>query len=437
MESSRQAKDLQSTQSSTMFNNQFLSDVQFTFEGSEKKIFAHKFLLVTSSTVFAEKFHGEPKENLTIHLRNINEDVFEEFIRFLYTNMCNLTEDNAVLVSCLAKEYIVPSLTRKCMQFLKEKLAPKNVFTFLQQAIQFDQKELEKKSWELIELKANDAVASDAFTGILPTTLAEFLRRESLEIEEVDLFKAVLKWCEAECSRKEIEANSSNKREVLGNAIYQIRFVSMTLQQFSQITSDSALLTAEEKLFFYETLGGIEKASGGWDMSKRGKILLRCCRFGGKRGVLSPVNSVEHAIGVSFNQPVKIHGVRLLGEAKQKYHVQFEVCSDKINRKDEEKKFTSKEPSFDGVDHSRCCHALSGFDVMLKDPIEVEAGVAVHFKATIANVNQVMTYIKSGGKKTVETNGIIATFFDVSEVNSEQTTTVEQGQFHQIIFSII
>jgi hypothetical protein len=54
----------------------------------------------------------------------------------------------------------------------------------------------------------------------------------------------------------------------MGNAIYQIRFTCMTLQDFAQNASQSGILTPEEMLLFYEKLGGVERTSEVWNMSE-------------------------------------------------------------------------------------------------------------------------------------------------------------------------
>jgi hypothetical protein len=72
-----------------MFNNPFMSDVKFSCEGSDKKFFAHKYVLATSSAVFYAMFYGELAEkNSVVHLSDTNEDILEEFLRFLYTDEC-------------------------------------------------------------------------------------------------------------------------------------------------------------------------------------------------------------------------------------------------------------------------------------------------------------------------------------------------------------
>ncbi len=379
--------------------------MKFSCEGSDEKFFTHKYVLATSSAVFYAMFYGELAEkNSVVHLSDTNEESLQEFLRYLYTDECNLSTDNAMFVLYLAKKYIVPSLAEKCTEFLEANLASENVFILLKQAVQFVEDELVKKCWDLIDLNTADVVASDAFVDVDKATLAELVKRESLNVEEVDLFKAVLKWSEAECSRKEIEANPENKRAVIGNAIYQIRFASMTPQEFAQNASQSGILTLEEIVLFYDNISGVERASEEWNLSKkRGgeELLLRCCRIDSYTdnsfwlSSQNLVNTSKEGVGVSFSKPVKIHGVRLLGNEGEEYDVKLEVWSQIT-----EKKFCSQQNR----------RMLYGFDVMLPVPIKVQANVIVYLKVTMTGYW--VTRCGSKSKKTVETNGTIITFFD-------------------------
>ena len=108
-------------------------------------------------------------------------------------------------------------LGEKCVEFLETNLAADNVFVVLEQALQFDEEKLEKKCWDMIDMERSEAIVSDAWKLVNVCTLVEFLKQESLNVEEVDLFKAVVKWSEAECLRQEKETNGTNKRAAVGN----------------------------------------------------------------------------------------------------------------------------------------------------------------------------------------------------------------------------
>jgi hypothetical protein len=429
MARSQQEVDWQSTKKTVldrsrhMFNNPFMSDIAFSCEGSDKKFFAHKYVLATSSAVFYAMFYGELAEkNSVVHLSDTDEESLQEFLRFLYTDECNLTTNNAVFVLYLAKKYIVPSLAQKCFEYFDANCAAENVLIILQQAIQFDENKLEEKCWDFIDLKANEVVASDGFSDINQATLVKLLKHEPLNVEEFDLFKAVLKWSEAECSRKGSEANPENKRAAMGNAIYQIRFASMTYQDLAPNVSQSGILTPEEMILFFEKKGGAERTSEVWNMSGtrvKEDILVRCdifdishCEdYGVDWRVSISESTWEDTLGISFNKPVKFYGVRLLGNEHEEYNVKLEVSSRII-----EKKFHSEHDN----------HAIrEGFDVMLPVPIKVQANVPVHLKATITGCRCSDDW-DMRVRKTVETNGITINF-----------KVERNGHFDEIIFSEI
>ena len=434
MAKSEQYVDWQSTKktvlerSSHMFNNPFMSDVMFSCEGSDKKFFAHKYVLGTSSAVFYAMFYGKLAEkNSVVYLSDTNDESLEEFLRFLYTDDCNLTADNAVFMLYLGKKYIVPALTQKCIEFFEANLVVENAVAILQQAIQFDEKNLEKKCWGLIDLKTTEVITSDAFVDISQETFLKLLKRESLQTREVELFNAVLKWSEAECSRKGIEANANNKRAAIGNAIYQIRFASMTLQEFGQNVSQSGILTPEENIMFYDKFSGVERPSEVWNLSERRprkRTLIKCRRFNDydARFVVYRTRTSVHVLCVSFSRPVYFHGVRLLGNKGKEYDVKLEVFSQSVR-----KRFRAQSKIRDSFE-------IPGFDVVLPAPIQVQANTVVQLKATITGPD--LDLMGWNGKKVVETNGITVNFFNTPGIHSSNTT-VEQGQFDDIIFSEI
>ena len=317
----------------------------------------------------------------------------------------------------------MPPLAEECLKYFERNLAPDNVFVTLRQAFQLGN-ELEKICWDIIESKTIEVVAFDAFIGISQSTLEQLLKRDSLNIKEVHLFQAVLKWSEAECSRKGIEVNAENKRAAVGNAIYHILFASMTHKEFAQNVSQSGILTKEELVLFYDTSGGVYRTSDVWNMSsKRGKLeLLRVCRFGHHSYVYpttddNEVSTTKHALGISFSKPVKFHGVRLLGGVGQKKKITFEFASKKV-----EGTFVSH-----AEDHKR-----HGFDVMLDAPVNVAADHVIPMIATITGVSS--PYVASQGKKTVKIKAIAITFHEQGDVGSCHTR-VEHGEFDEIIIS--
>jgi hypothetical protein len=261
-----------------MFNNSDMSDISFTCEGSDKTFYAHKYVLGTSSAVFHAMFYGglAVKDSI-IRLSDTNEESLEQFLRFLYTEECTLTADNVVAIMYLAKKYIIPSLDEKCLNFLLENLNPENVLDVLEQATRFDEKKLEKRCWEIIEFKTGKVVASDSFNNISQTTLAKLLKRDILKIPEVELFQAVLKWIDFQCSRKNLETTGENRRSIIGEAIYDFRLFSMRQTEFVEHVSKSGLLTSDELVPIYEKFLGFDSPALKWKLpNRKPENIVRC-----------------------------------------------------------------------------------------------------------------------------------------------------------------
>ena len=98
-------------------------------------------------------------------------------------------------------------------------------------------------------------VASTDFNNISQKTLASLLRRNVLDIVEIELFRAVLKWSDFQCSKK---GTMESKRSVIDDAIYDLRFFAMTQEEFAQNVATSGLLTAEEIVLIYNKFNGID-----------------------------------------------------------------------------------------------------------------------------------------------------------------------------------
>ena len=173
---------------------------------------------------------------------------------------------------------------------------------------------------------------------------------------------------------------------------------------------------------------GEKRTSDVWNISETGtkeEILLRCCIFGNYRIRCffhqSPV-TWKSELCFLFRKAVKLHGVHLLGVEGKEYDVKLEVLSQSI-----ENKFHAQ----------KNIHSMAGFDVMLLQPIEVQANIIVHLKVTIRG-HRSPPMFKETQNPTVETNGITVNFIKLSDIKSSLTNIgVQDDLFNEIIFSEI
>lgn len=209
------------------------ADVKFTFglndNGSAIQIEAHKILLAAGSDVFRAIFYGKLKEAGEIHMTDVSDAAFKEFLQYFYKNKLKLSAENIVEVMYLGQKYNVPKCVEDCADILKRTLNDENIFTGLLMAILYDQTELLKVCEKHI-ISYTDAVFKT--TGFLEcdrNVLQHILNMELFSCSEVNVFDACMDWVKAKSKcdvlTKEII------QEYLGDLYYNIRFASMTMHQ--------------------------------------------------------------------------------------------------------------------------------------------------------------------------------------------------------------
>ena len=111
-----------------MWNSCFLADVEFSFpesSGDNKCVFvpAHSYILTISSPIFFNMLAGDSRNRKTIvSITDCDPEIFQIFLRYLYSEELGLTMDCLQDLVHLASKYSVSSLVEKCVEFMKDKL---------------------------------------------------------------------------------------------------------------------------------------------------------------------------------------------------------------------------------------------------------------------------------------------------------------------------
>ena len=271
-----------------IFNNEILSDVKFVVpvsigESESKKVIpAHKFVLAISSPVFFAMFYGQMAETKdSIELPDCDYESLLELFRFLYSDNVNLSGSNVMQVLYLANKYLVPSLVEKCKEYLRDNLIASNVFCILPHAQKFEDKDLEDRCWNVIEEKTEEAMTSDKFVTVERSVVESVVKRELLNVTEVELFKAVNRWATKECERQGVISDGETKRRILGEEIVKgIRFPLIPQKDFASVVYDSRILNYEELGNMIKYYNGISTTPLPFlQASRMDSTMHRCYRF--------------------------------------------------------------------------------------------------------------------------------------------------------------
>ncbi|KAL9956924.1 hypothetical protein ACROYT_G038485 [Oculina patagonica] len=224
---------------------------------------------------------------------------------------------------------MVPSLAGKCTEYLRDNLKASNMFCILSHAQKFEEKDLEDRCWEVIEMQIEEALTSDEFLTLERSLVEPVVKREVLKnIKEVELFKAVDRWATKECERQGITPDGDLKRRILGEEIVKaIRFPLMSEKEFASV--DTCILTFKEAEDMMKYYNDVLTSSSFFIQTPRIQSFHRCYRF---RRYLCSICGWEYQRGkpdildFTVDKPIMLHGVQHFGCLEgTEYTVSIEV----------------------------------------------------------------------------------------------------------------
>ena len=418
-----------------IFNKELLSDVKFvvpvsTDESERKKVIpAHKFVLAINSPVFFAMFYGQMAETKdSIELPDCEYESLLELFRFMYSDKVNLSGNKVMQVLYLANKYLVPALVEKCTEYLRDNLIASNVFCILPHAQKFEDKDLEDRCWEVIEKQTEEAVKSNEFVSVERSVVESVVKRDRLNVEEVDLFKAVDRWATKECERQGATSDGETKRRILGEDIVKgIRFPLMEEKDFASVVFDSGILNLEEFGNMIKHYNSVLATTLPFLVACRIKFPEhRCYRFRPYKCLETAwnCNGVNYdCIILSVNKPIKLHGVEHFGSEEGVYKVTTDImdAGDNTSLVSRAGNYTSEKSD---------TRAYCGFDVLFDRPVILKANKEYRVKSLIKGPK---SWYGEDGRTSVECQGVQFTFR--SSGDSSNGTNENRGQLPGIFFS--
>ena len=409
--SSESGEDWQSNKKSIqernahMFNNSDMSDIQVACGDTNVVVFyAHKYVLATSSPVFHKMFYGSlPESGPVIHLPDTDKESLEAFLRYLYTDETLSTPEQALKVMYLAHKYMITALVNECINIVK--VLPEKAFFVIRYAMLVQEESLIQTAWQVVDSRTREAVKSEHFCDIDASLLSEFLKRDSLCITEIELFRAVLKWTESQCKSRDLEVTEENRRTVLGDAIYHLRFLAMSQEEFLKGVVPTRLLNSEDTLSILQKILGENPESLKWTVTKKRCDYLRLAKFDAEN-VRAPSNiwrfvlawypfaatsqnyfRIKYTQKDHWHEDVMFWGVRVFGDAYgSTYHVTMTIQDERNCHLRSDVSGSYKSESITGSTY--------GFDVVLKKPFKINVNYPDSPHVADSNVHAVKITVK-------------------------------------------
>ncbi|XP_023931637.1 BTB/POZ domain-containing protein 6-like [Lingula anatina] len=207
-----------------MLENEVATDVRFIVGKEMERIPAHRYMLVSRSSVFYAMFYGVLAEKNEVVIPDIAPDVFRMLLRFLYLEEVNITPNNVLEIRYAALKYLVPALAERCREFLVENLDVENVFTVLNHAVDILDLDLTDQCLAFIAPSVEDVLNGENFLTISRSALAVLLNCDALCSGEDVLIQACERWANFVCKERGIAyPTGQQQREALGECFRLIR----------------------------------------------------------------------------------------------------------------------------------------------------------------------------------------------------------------------
>lgn len=220
------------------------SDAKVKFFIGSEEIPADSRILSAFSPKYRSQFSPAMYKNNVFVLKNVSSAGFKEFQQFSCKNEVTLTLENIEDVLDLAKQSLVDEIAH----FLINMVGLDKFLFFYRLALRFHMELLKECCTNAIETNVGAVFKTADFLKCEKEILRNILTIDLRDCNESEIFDACVSWARAQCEKHELDGDQSvNLRAVLGEALYKIRFYSMSIEEYSTISElYPELLTTKE-----------------------------------------------------------------------------------------------------------------------------------------------------------------------------------------------
>jgi hypothetical protein len=133
-----------------------------------------------------------------IDINNLSYDIFELMMGYIYTGNIRITQETMLSIIGLAEQYDLNSLKSSSLDFMMKAVNKDTVIDLMADArggkFKFKTDELITKCIEVLEEKAGDLLTGNQLNKLDEVMLGEILKSNKLNLEEIEIFNALLKW---------------------------------------------------------------------------------------------------------------------------------------------------------------------------------------------------------------------------------------------------
>ncbi|XP_041372637.1 BTB/POZ domain-containing protein 6-like [Gigantopelta aegis] len=416
-----------------------LCDVTFIVGENRKRIQAHRLILSLRSCVFMAMLTGPLSEQDDIEIPDIDSDIFDQLLRFLYTDVISIDGRNVITLLYASKKYDIVDIENKCLTYIESSMSPHGVCFVMEQAHLYNEQDLVQKALAYIWQNGDAVLKSDTFCELCHDCFVKVIEADQLKASEESVFEASIAWSEAECRRQGRDVTPENRRSILGDSMHLIRCSKINPTYFVKKVSLSRLLTEDEENKIYRSFIIRNQDVSPFKSKHRlgtNKTTIPINRFDKTCYVKKYWHALSGYKGIMFclNANAELQGFQLYGyfntsDPSVKYSVKASVCNASTD---------------DVIPGSAIEQEISSnnviYDVDFPSPIQLiqdrKYNLTVNITVALASEDK---YLFQGaeGKSVVSHGSFTCSFYDYKtckHIEGKHLTDVQTGQIPGLKF---
>lgn len=199
------------------------------------------------------------------------------YFRFLYFEDNGIDESNVISVLYAGEKYAVSELVEVCKSFLESNITEDSVCYIMENARMFNIAELLTKCKNFIfctEYVARRVFESCGFLEPRREILLSLVESDELPLDEYFIYQSLTRWAKYNCVQEgKSSLNTREIREMLGNIIFEVRFVNLSLEEFWKNIASDKILTDEEKIHVFKVIVEKTTENGVLKSSERKRLI--------------------------------------------------------------------------------------------------------------------------------------------------------------------
>lgn len=248
----------------------------------------------------------------------------------MYFEDHGIDESNVMGTLYAAEKYAVTELFGICQSFLESNMTEDNVCVFMENARMFNMAELLTRCKKFIcfgiESVARKIFESDGFLDLRKESLSSLVESDDLSLDECFIYQSITRWAKHNCMKEGNNSpNSTEIRQMLGNLIFEIRFPTMSLENFWTEMASDEILSNEEKVHISKVIVGKTVDHVVFRSTER-KRCVQILRFqiDATSSIWEYRDRVD-AIKFEVNKHILLYGILLYGNSNIQYNYDIEI----------------------------------------------------------------------------------------------------------------